>query len=207
MLILMMMRGAGGSSMMRVDRVHVYRIRHTIGLLQPVICLHRRRRLHSREMREGLQSTLIIGTVAGLLSLAMRRRETLLVMRTVTGGWRTTANGSHRRGAATRTDLMLQIGFLREHVLQMMRRVMVMIAAAVIAGRSVRRRQIRKKHISGSFTQQIVQVVAPCTSHSRGDAAHISVYVVVGFLMMVLLRILKMTVGGRQDGDMLMHFG
>jgi len=138
-LVLMMMRGAGGGRVMRVDRVHVYRIGHAIGLLQPVICLHRRRRLHGRKMREGLQSTLIVRTVAGLLGLAVRRRETLLVVWTVAGGWRTAADGSHRRGAATRADLMLQIGLLGQHVFQMMlRRVMVMIAATVVGRSSVR---------------------------------------------------------------------
>lgn len=198
-LILMMMRGAGGR-VMRVDRVHVQLIGHALGLLEPVISLHRRRWLHGGEMREGLQSALIARAVTGLLGLPMRRRQALIVVRTVTGG-RGTPDGPHRRRTAAATasataagrrstsaNLMLQIRLVGENVLQVVRRVMVMIAAAV-AGRGVRRGEIREEHS---------QIIAPRAPHSRGDAAHASVHVLVGLLMMrMLLRILQMTMRGR----------
>lgn len=199
-LILMMMRGSGGR-VMRVDRVHVQLIGHALGLLEPVISLHRRRWLHGGEMREGLQSALIARAVTGLLGLPMRRRQALIVVRTVTGG-RGTPDGPHRRRTAaaaaasataagrrgTSANLMLQIRLVGENVLQVVRRVMVMIAAAV-AGRGVRRGEIREEHS---------QIIAPRAPHRRGDAAHASVHVLVGLLMMrMLLRILQMTVRGR----------
>ena len=196
-LILMMMRGSGGR-VMRVDRVHVQLIGHALGLLEPVISLHRRRWLHGGEMREGLQSALIARAVTGLLGLPMRRRQALIVVRTVTGG-RGTPDGPHRRRTAaaaasaagrrgTSANLMLQIRLVGENVLQVVRRVMVMIAAAV-AGRGVRRGEIREEHS---------QIIAPRAPHCRGDAAHASVHVLVGLLMMrMLLRILQMTVRGR----------
>lgn len=69
MLILMMMRGTGGR-MMRVDRVHIQLIGDALGLLQPVISLHRRW-LHGREMGKGLQSALITGAITSFLGLPM----------------------------------------------------------------------------------------------------------------------------------------
>lgn len=90
-LILMMMRGSG--RVMRVNRVHVQLIGHALGLLQPVISLYRC--LHGREMRKGLQPTLVIGAITSFLGLPMRR-QALIVVRTVAGG-RGATDGPHRR--------------------------------------------------------------------------------------------------------------
>lgn len=146
MLILMMMGGAG---MMRVvDRVDVQLIGHAVGFLQSVIGLHRRRWLHSREMRERLQSALISGTIAGLLDLTVWRREIVIVVRTVARG-RRAADGPHRwrtaasRGSRASADLM-QIRLLGQYVFEMVR-MMVMIAAPV-AGCSARRSEIREEY-------------------------------------------------------------
>lgn len=81
----------------------------------------------------------------------------------------------------------MQIWFVGQHVLQVVRRVMVMVAATV-ARRGVRRCEIREEYS---------QIIAPCAPHGRGDAAHTSIHVLVGLLMMlVLLWILEMTVRG-----------
>lgn len=194
-LILMMMWGAG-ARVMRVDRVDVQLIGDAVGLLQPVIRLHRRR-LHRREVREGLESALIGGTVTSILDRPMRRRQGLIVVRTVTGG-RGTTDGSHRRraasastGAATtgtgrRSANLMQIRLVSQHVLQVVRRVVVMIRATV-ARRGVRR---------GDIIEERAQVIVPGDPHGRTDAAHTSVHILVGLLMLVLLRIVQVTVRG-----------
>lgn len=196
LVLMMMMRGTGGR-VMRVNRVHVQLIGHALGLLQPVIGLHRW--LHGREMREGLQSSLVTGAITGVLGLPMRRRQALIVVRAVTGG-RGTTDGPHRRRASTTdaaasaagrrgtgANLMLQIRLVGQHVLQVVRRVMVMVAAAVA------RRDAR-----GEIRKEYTQIIAPRAPHGRGDAAHSSVHVLVRLLMMlVLLRVLQMTVRGR----------
>lgn len=187
-LVLMMMRGTGGR-VMRVNRVHVQLIGHALGLLQPVIGLYRW--LHGREMREGLQSSLVTGAITGFLGLPMRRRQALIVVRTVTGG-RGTTDGPNRRRAST-TDAaasaagrrgtganLMQIRLVGQHVLQVVRRVMVMVAATVA------RRDVR-----GEIRKQYTQIITPRAPHGRGDAAHSSVHVLVRLLMMlVLLRVL-----------------
>lgn len=147
--------------------------------------------LHGREVREGLQSALIARAITSFLGLPMRRRQALIVVRTVTGG-RGATDGPHRRRASatdaaataagrrgTGANLMLQIRLVGQHVLQMMRRVMVMVAATVA------RRDVR-----GEIRKEYTQVIAPRAPHGRADAAHTSVHVLVRLLMMLVLRIL-----------------
>jgi len=172
-------------------------------------------------MREGLQPALIVGTVARFLNLAaMRRRQRLIVVRTVAGARRTAADSPHRWGtvascrcasiAGTTTtttttssaDLMLQIRLFGQHLVQVMGRVMVMMmmtAPAVAGGRAVRRREIR---------EQNTQVITPSTPHGRGYATHAAIHVLhVGLRLVMVLRLLRLllvqvAMGGREGGVM-----
>lgn len=173
-----------------------------------MISLHRRW-LHGREMREGLQSALISGTVTSFLGLSMRRRQALIVVRTVTGGRGTTDSPHRRRATAaigrqcTPANLMLQIRLVGENVLQVVRRVMMMMVMMVAAG--VARRGVRGGEIREEYSEIIARSDIP---HGRGDA-DTSVHVLVGLLvMLMLLRIVQVTVSGRKSDDgVLMHLG
>lgn len=196
-MLLVMVRGAGG--VMRVDRVHVQLLGHALRLLQPVIALG----LHRREVRERLQPALVVRAVAGLLDLAMRRRHHLIIVRAVTGGRR--AGRPHRRGttaaaagAASRgssgANMMLQVGILRQHVVQVVR-MMVMIVGPVAGPGRVGR-------VDG---EEDTQVIAP-GPHGSGDAAHSSLHVLVSLdLVVVMLLLIVQVTMGRQRA-VLMHF-
>lgn len=195
-MLLMIMRGAG--RVMRIDRVHIQLIGHTLGLLQPVIGLHRRR-LHSREMCEGLQSALIVRAVAGFLDQAMRRRYHLIVVRTVTGSRRaacpnrrgtTTAAAGAASRVSTGTDMMLQVGILRQHVVQVVR-MMVMIVGPVAGSRGIRR-------IDGEQDSQIIA----SSSHGNRNATNTSLRVLVRLYLVMIVQVTM----GRQHG-VLMHLG
>lgn len=84
LVLLMMMRRTG--RVMSVHRFHVELIGDAICILtETVVRLHRGRRLHRRQMSVRLSTLIGRAVTAVRLSLTMRRRESLIVVRTATG--------------------------------------------------------------------------------------------------------------------------